>query len=58
MSSIPVVSEIKCSMVALECPHCGATQEGWLSDPRGREEECDECGQKYGVAIDPHITFG
>jgi hypothetical protein len=55
---IPVVSKIKCRMIDLVCPHCGAIQEGWITDPRGREAECDDCGKKYGIAIDPQITFG
>lgn len=52
-----VVSEIKCKAVSLNCPHCGASQDGWMSDPRGCEEKCDECGKPYSVAIDSQINF-
>lgn len=56
-ANILVVSEIQCKAVSLNCPHCGATQDGWIADPRGREEECDKCGKPYSVAIDPQINF-
>ncbi|MFL9921599.1 hypothetical protein PQR75_40860 [Paraburkholderia fungorum] len=36
----------------INCPHCKAEQAGWGLDPRGRDQECDECGQSYHVPDD------
>jgi uncharacterized Zn finger protein len=37
------------------CPHCGEEQDGWLVDPRGRDHECDQCGETYHVPHDVTI---
>lgn len=35
----------------IECPYCGAEQDGWVGDPRGgTPEECDECGEEYTIS--------
>lgn len=46
MKSVETMTVTVCSII---CPHCEAEQAGWLVDPRGREHECDKCGQTYCV---------
>ncbi|MEX3960154.1 hypothetical protein [Trinickia sp. EG282A] len=48
-SKIKSVGTMTVAVCSITCPNCEAEQEGWLVDPRGREHECDECGQKYLV---------
>lgn len=43
--------------VSLNCPHCEATQDGWMIDPRGKEHECDECGKTYRVPESVRVDF-
>lgn len=39
------------------CPNCGERVGGWLGDPRGKEEECDECGQPFTVDNDADLEM-
>lgn len=41
----------------IECPHCGHSNDGWLSDPRGSDTECDECGKQFNVPEDIEVTI-
>ena len=41
----------------IECPHCGYGNDGWLSDPRGSDTECDECGKQFNVPKDIEVTI-
>lgn len=43
--------------VSVICPHCGNSQAGWLSDPRGGTHECDHCRLSYWVPPDIRIDF-
>lgn len=52
-----VVAAIKATDVNFPCPHCGASQGGWCVDPRGREEQCDDCGGRYLVSQDAKISL-
>lgn len=52
-----IVTNIRASSAALDCPRCGAEQDGWLVDPRGREQTCDECKQPYEVAPDASVQI-
>lgn len=45
------------SVVSIDCPHCEATQEGWLADPRHGEHTCRDCGGVYRVPIDMKLAF-
>jgi hypothetical protein len=42
---------------AIPCPHCGVEQEGWVKDPRGSTETCEDCGKDYHVPNDVPISF-
>jgi uncharacterized protein (DUF983 family) len=57
MSDIPVVTTIYVQADYVECPHCGAHQDGWVNDPRGAEETCDECGEPYKVHNDADLEI-
>ncbi|MGS1035930.1 hypothetical protein NFI99_12690 (plasmid) [Burkholderia glumae] len=48
-SKIKRAESITVQVQTVICPHCEAEQEGWMVDPRGRDHECDECGQTYHV---------
>ncbi len=50
-----VVTSIRASRATLDCPHCGAEQDGWMVDPRGCEQTCDECKLPYEVAADASV---
>lgn len=51
------VTELRTHDVEVECPHCGALEEGFCVDPRGGDFECDSCGEKYQVHSDADIEF-
>lgn len=53
----PVVDRVRASNVQFDCPHCQAEVLGWMSDPRGREDECDNCGGKYSIAADARVIL-
>ncbi|MBF3843981.1 hypothetical protein ISG21_00570 [Burkholderia pseudomallei] len=57
MSGIRQVEKLQVWSLSLDCPHCESTQDGWVADPRGREHECDECGQNYLVPKDVPFEF-
>lgn len=42
---------------SVDCPHCGAAQEGWIVDPRNRVHVCDDCGKPYRVRADARLGF-
>lgn len=46
---LPSADAVTVTVQSVVCPNCNAEQEGWVVDPRGRDHECDECGQKYHV---------
>lgn len=50
-------TEIRISMVSVDCPHCEASQGGWIGDPRDGEHTCDECGGVYRVPEDVRLCF-
>ncbi len=41
------IQVLRFSAASLNCPHCGASQDGWLFDPRGKVHECADCGKSY-----------
>ncbi|CAJ9436338.1 Uncharacterised protein [Burkholderia pseudomallei] len=57
MSGIRQVEKLQVWSLSLDCPHYESTQDGWVADPRGREHECDECGQNYLVPKDVPFEF-
>jgi len=52
-----VVTEISATRASLKCPHCDAEVDGWLHDPRGRDDHCDECKKPYKVAPDARVRI-
>lgn len=52
-----IVINIRASRATLDCPHCGAEQDGWMVDPRGRAQTCDECKQQYEVSADASVQI-
>lgn len=56
-SESKIVSSIRASRASLDCPHCGAEIDGWLRDPRGAQDTCDECKQPYTVAPDASVKI-
>jgi len=51
------VTQIRARNAECDCPHCGAEVIGWLNDPRGREETCDECKQPFTIAADASVSI-
>lgn len=51
------VTIVRASKAAVDCPHCGAEQDGWMVDPRGLEQTCDACKQPYKVATDALVQI-
>lgn len=45
------VRKIHATAIRLSCPNpdCGETIDGFLSDPRGTEQECDNCGTTFMI---------
>ena len=41
----------------INCPHCDASQDGWVIDPRGTEQVCDSCNEDYKVPQDIKLSF-
>lgn len=60
--AISMVTENEIVIVAyvnsVDCPHCAATQMGFLNDPRGGTYECDECKKSYYVPIGARVDLG
>lgn len=42
---------------AVNCPHCGERQDGWVNDPRGTETKCDDCGKDFKIAANAEIKI-
>jgi hypothetical protein len=56
-TELPRVGVIKARDFEVECPHCGHIAEGWVRDPRGQADKCDQCGTEYLVPGDVMISF-
>ena len=52
-----VAREIHASRVDIICPQCGLPQPGWHADPRGIQDQCEDCGTTYRVAEDALVKF-
>ncbi len=52
-----VVTEIRVTVESLECPHCRATIEGWMRDPRGVSDTCDKCKKPFRVSPDASLRI-
>ncbi|MGD2065589.1 MAG: hypothetical protein PVI43_00280 [Candidatus Bathyarchaeota archaeon] len=39
------------------CPHCGFENQGWLSDPRGGDSECEICDKPFGIPEDIEVVI-
>lgn len=52
-----IVINVRASKASLDCPHCGAEQDGWMVDPRGLEQTCDQCNQPYEVAPEASVQI-
>lgn len=52
----PIVIAVYVSHI--NCPHCGASQNGFLNDPRGGDFICDDCEKSYHVPQDALLNFG
>lgn len=57
MTQLKKVEKINVNHVYFDCPHCDAQQDGWLSDPRGKDHECEDCGEHYHVPADVKLDF-
>lgn len=42
----------------IDCPHCGATQTGFVGDPRGSDFNCDACGREFSVPETAEVDLG
>lgn len=51
-------TEIKVSVVSVNCTACGSDQDGFLNDPRDGTFDCESCGAKFHVGPDSLISFG
>jgi hypothetical protein len=51
------VKKITVSKPCFECPHCGADVDGWMIDPRGRDDTCDDCDKPYTIAADADVVI-
>lgn len=52
-----VATSVRASRAAVDCPHCGEEQDGWMVDPRGCEQTCDKCKRPYKVAHDALVQI-
>lgn len=54
-----VVTEIKVNAmdVTIVCCSCGCENAGFVADPRGQANTCDQCGAEFRIAEDAAITF-
>jgi transposase-like protein len=57
MSTVAEAERMNVRSVSIDCPHCNATQDGWLADPRDKTHECDDCGKSYRVPADIRLSF-
>jgi len=47
--------EFKARAESVKCPHCGKWNDGLLGDPRGREADCDSCGQHFHISHEANM---
>ncbi|MFA4834480.1 MAG: hypothetical protein WC749_00210 [Dehalococcoidia bacterium] len=45
-------------VTSVDCPHCSATQMGFVNDPRGGTYDCDECNTSYQIPKDARVDLG
>lgn len=41
----------------IKCPYCEHENSDWLSDPRGTDSECDECGEDFQIPSNIEIEI-
>lgn len=56
-TALPTVSVIRARDFEVACPACGHVAEGWVCDPRGRTDKCDNCGTEYKIPGNVQIAF-
>jgi len=49
--------ELSAYLATIECPHCEHENSGFLSDPRGTDTECDECGEQFKIPNDIDVVI-
>ncbi|QBQ74767.1 hypothetical protein BcepSauron_387 [Burkholderia phage BcepSauron] len=52
-----IVQTVTVKAMHINCPYCGEEQDGWYGDPRGVEQECDECGKTYFVSANAELEM-
>lgn len=41
----------------IDCPHCGKSKTGFVSDPRGATVDCEDCNQPFVVPVDAPVEM-
>jgi predicted RNA-binding Zn-ribbon protein involved in translation (DUF1610 family) len=54
---LKTVTQVRAQNAEFDCPNCGAEVIGWLADPRGREDTCDDCKQPYTIAANASVAI-
>jgi transposase-like protein len=42
----------------VDCPHCDASQMGFVNDPRGGDYVCEDCKKPYHIPSNAPVDFG
>lgn len=48
---------IHARITGVDCPYCNTKLDGFLSDPRGTDVECDECGKVFQVPLSAEVSL-
>lgn len=57
MNAILEVTTVYVKAEYIRCPYCQAEQDGWVHDPRGAVEKCEDCGETYSVHPDADMEL-
>lgn len=49
--------KVNAMSVIVDCPNCGYENEGWFSDLRGCETECEGCGENFTITENADIVI-
>jgi predicted RNA-binding Zn-ribbon protein involved in translation (DUF1610 family) len=56
-SSMKTATVMYATSVRVQCPHCGAVEDGFIGNPAGKAFECDSCKQPYRIHPEADIEF-
>ena len=50
-------TELQTRAVSTICPYCNYVNDGWVEDPRGKTDVCEQCEQEYKIHPDADIDY-